>query len=245
MKKKGLRIHKMDDWKQFRIGLYQRFIWNAERGDFDGRKMAYRVLDNNWGIYESKKTYEDGVAYNDGTWMIFSTSRTYRSKDQLLYKDKVFCKDKNQLITDLYSYILFLRKIGVDEVYEMYYYAISFLTKYLRFVDKVFDCTRENQLKIGELCQAACKKEPDEIDCASRKDTRKFAFDPDMTRKMRQADIVRWQNKIEKRMKDELIKKWYEPRLSLRDNIKLFKDNGINDVSLARLHQWVKEYIKE
>jgi hypothetical protein len=46
-------------------------------------------------------------------------------------------------------------------------------------------------------------------------------------------------------MKDELIKKWYEPRLSLRDNIKMFKDNGINDVSLARLHQWVKEYIKE
>lgn len=245
MTKKGLQIHKMDDWKQFRLSLYQRFIWNAEHGGFDERKMAYRILDNKWGIYESRKTYKDGVAFNDGNWMVFTTSRVYKDKDKTIYKDKVFCKDKNQVVADLYSYILFLRKIGVDEVYEMYFYAIAFLTKYIRFVDKVFNCTTENQMKIGELCQAASKKTPDEIDCASRKDTRRFAFDPDITRKMIPADIVRWQNKIEKRMKDELIKKWYEPRLSLRNNIKMFKDNGINDVSLARLHQWVKEYIKE
>jgi len=235
----------MDDWKRYRVDLYGRLIRSGEIGGLDARGIAYRVQENNWGIYESMKKYDNGVAYNDGSWLIFSTSRTYKHGDKELYKDKVFCKDKSQVIVDLYSYILFLRRIGIDVVYEMNYYAVAFLTKYLRFLDRVFDCTRENQMKIGELCQAACKKELDEIDCASRKDTRKFAFDPDMTRKMRQADIVRWQNKIEKRMKDELIKKWYEPRLSLRDNIKMFKDNGINDVSLARLHQWVKEYIKE
>ena len=244
MKKKGLRIHKMEDWKQFRLSLYQRFIWNAEHGGFDERKMAYRILDNKWGIYESRKTYEDGVAYNDGSWMIFTTSRVYKDKDKTIYKDKVFCKDKDQVIADLYSYILFLRKIGVEEVYEMYFYAIAFLTKYIRFVDKVFNCTKENQMKIGELCQAACKKEPDEIDCESRKDTRKFAFDPDITRKMIPADIVRWQNRIEKQITDEQIKKWYNPKLSVRKNVIELKLQGL-EISVGRMYQWIKEYIKD
>ena len=244
MKKKGLRIHKMEDWKQFRLSLYQRFIWNAEHGGFDERKMAYRILDNKWGIYESRKTYEDGVAYNDGSWMIFTTSRVYKDKDKTIYKDKVFCKDKDQVIADLYSYILFLRKIGVEEVYEMYFYAIAFLTKYIRFVDKVFNCTKENQMKIGKLCQAACKKEPDEIDCESRKDTRKFAFDPDITRKMIPADIVRWQNRIEKQITDEQIKKWYNPKLSVRKNVIELKLQGL-EISVGRMYQWIKEYIKD
>ena len=244
MTKKGLRIHKMDDWKQFRLSLYQRFIWNAEYGGFDEKKMAYRILHNKWGIYESRKTYEDGVAYNDGSWMIFTTSRVYKDKNKTIYKDKVFCKDKNQVIADLYSYILFLRKIGVDEVYEMYFYAIAFLTKHIRFVDKVFNCTKENQMKIGELCKAVCKKELDEIDCASRKDPRKFAFDPDITRKMIPADIVRWQNRIEKQITDEQIKKWYNPKLSVRKNVIELKLQGL-EISVGRMYQWIKDYIKD
>ena len=244
MQKKGLKIHKMDDWERLRASLYQNFVRDAEHGGIDESKIAYRVVRNKWGIYESKKTYEDGVAYNDGSWMIFSTSRVYKDKDQTLYKDKVFCKDKDQIITDLYSYILFLRKIGIDAAFEIYYYAISFLTKYLRFVDKVFNCTRENQQKVGELCQAACKKEPDEIDCESRKDTRRFAFDPDMTRKMKQADIVRWQNRTEKEITDKQIKTWYNPGLSVRKNVVELKQHGI-EISVGRMYQWIKEYVKD
>ena len=233
----------MDDWKQYRITLYERFIRNGETGGLDAREIAFRVQENKWGLYESQKTYENGVAYNDGSWMIFSTSRVYKEKDKTLYKDKVFCKDKNQVIADLYSYILFLRKIGVDVAYEMNYYAVAFLTKYLRFLDKVFDCTRQNQIKIGELCQAACSKEPGEIDFESRKDTRWFAFDPDITMKMKQADIVRWQNKIEKQIKDEQIKLWYNPGLSVRKNVAEMKRHGIK-ISDGRLQQWINEYIK-
>lgn len=242
-KKNGLKIHKMDDWKRYRIDLYARLIRGTITGDLDGRKIAYRVQENNWGIYESLKTFEDGVAYNDGSWMIFSTSRVYKDNDKTIYKDKVFCTDKNQIIADLYSYILFLRKIGIDVVYEMNYYAVAFLTKYLRFLDKVFDCTRENQMKIGELCQAASKKTPDEIDCASRKDTRRFAFDPEITRKMIPTDVVRWQNRIEKQITDEQIKKWYNPKLSVRKNVIELKLQGI-EISVGRMYQWIKEYVK-
>lgn len=243
MKKKGLKIHKMDDWQGYRVDLYARLIKSGSTGGLEDRKIAHRVQENKWGIYESPKTYKDGVAYNDGSWMIFSTSRVYKEKDKTLYKDKVFCKDKNQVITDLYSYILFLRKIGVDVVYEMNYYAVAFLTKYLRFLDKVFECTKENQIKIGELCQAAYNKEPDEIDCESRKDTRGFAFDPDIARKMRPADIIRWQNKVEKQITDEQIEKWYNPKLSVRKNVIELKLHSI-EISVGRLQQWINEYIK-
>ena len=126
----------------------------------------------------------------------------------------------------------------------MNYYAVAFLTKYLRFLDKVFDCSKENQIKIGELCQAAYNKKPDEIDCESRKDTRGFAFDPDIARKMRPADIIRWQNKVEKQITDEQIEKWYNPKLSVRKNVIELKLHGV-EISVGRVYQWIKEYIKE
>ena len=243
--KKNYKIHKMDDWERYRWDLYGRIIQRIQTGDFDSRRIAYRVYENKSGVFETPKTYnDDGVAYNDGDWLIFNTSRTYKQNDTVVYKDKVFCKDKSQVITDLYSYILFLRKVGIDVVYEMNYYAVAFLVKYLRFYDKVFDCTPENQKKIGELCQAVNKKKPEEIDCESRKDTRQFAFDPEMTHKMTPSEIIKWQNKIEKQITDEQIKKWYDPKPSLRDNLKILKEHGVKIRSVGRLHQWVKEYIK-
>ena len=232
--------------------MYGRLILGGQNGGFDERAIAYRVQDNPAGIYETPKSYNDGVAYNDGSWLIFNTSRTIKHNDRVMYKDKVFCRDKSQVIDDLYSYALFLRKIGIEVVYEMNYYAIAFLTKYLRFYDGVFDCTTDNKKKIGEICRSAFNKEPEEIDCSTRIDSRKFALDPDviermtrgMTRKQATAEKTRFQKKIMKRMKDELIRKWYNPLLSERENIKVFKSNGIEDVSLSRLHQWIKEYIK-
>lgn len=250
--KKGLKIHKMDDWKRFRIDIYSRLILGGQNDGFQEREIAYRVQRYSWGIYETLKAYEDGVAYNDGTWLIYNTSRMQRKEDKVVYKDKVFCKDKQQVINDLYNYVLFLRKIGIEVVYEMTYYAVAFLTKYLRFYDNVFDCTMENRKKVGELCWAAFNKEPYEIDCNSRIDSRKFALDPvmigrmtrGMTRSQATAAVTRFQKKVQKQMKDALIERWYNPRLSERENIKVFRENGIEDISLGRLHQWIKEHIK-
>lgn len=250
--KKGYKIHKMDDWKRYRIDIYGRLLQGLQNGDFQEREIAVRVKDNPWGVYETLKVYAGGVAYNDGSWLIYNTSRTQRMDGKDVFKDKVFCKNKQQVIDDLYSYVLFLRKIGIEVVYEMNYYAVAFLTKYLRFYDKVFDCTPENRKKVGELCQAVFNKEPGDIDCSTRIDSRRFALDPYMiarlkrglTRKQATAEITRLQKKIQKQMKDELIRKWYNPKLSERKNIEVFRENGIEDVSLGRLHQWIKEYIK-
>ena len=242
----------MDDWKRYRLDMYRRFSNDVNRG-FQEREIAYRALANYMGVYETPKSYnDDGVAYNDGTWLIYNTSRMQRYDDKVVYKDKVFCRDKNQIIEDLYSYVLFLRKIGIEVVYEMNYYAVAFLTKYLRFYDKVFDCTMENKKKVGELCQAVLKKVPEEIDCSTRIDSRQFAIDPFVirkltkgkTRKQATAEITKFQKRIQKQMKDDLIKKWYDPQLSVRQNKKVFMSNGV-EISVGRLYQWIKEYVKE
>ena len=242
----------MDDWKKYRVEMYGRLILGSQNGGFDERKIAYRVQDNPSGIYETPKSYNDGVAFNDGSWLIYNTSRMIKKGDKALYKDKVFCWDKGQVVNSLYSYVLFLRKIGIEVVYEMNYYAVAFLTKYLRFYDGVFDCTMDNKKKVGELCRSALNKEPEEIDCGTRIDFRKFALDPNMIERMKRGkpkkqaigDTTRFQKRKQKQMTDDLIRKWYNPRLSRRENIKEFKANGIEDVSLSRLQQWINEYIK-
>lgn len=248
-----MKIHKMDDWKRYRVELYGRLITGGQNGGFDARKIAYRVQDNPAGIYETPKSYnEDGVAYNDGSWLIYNTSRIIKKGGNLLYKEKVFCKDKSQVVDDLYSYVLFLRKIGIEVAYEMNYYAVAFLTKYLRFYDGVFNCSMDNKKKVGELCRSAINKEPEEIDCITRLDPREFALDPDMikrikkgkTKKQAIGDTTRFQKKIKKQQKDDLIREWYNPCLSVRENIKYFKNNGINKVSQSRLQQWITEYVK-
>lgn len=241
---KGPRMHKMDDWERYRRSRYESIIQAGQSGGLEEKKIALRIIANQAGIYETLKAYDvDGVAYNDGSWIIYTTSRMVRHGDQAVYKDKVFCWDKNQVIDDLYSYILFLRKVGIDVVYEMNYYAVAFLVKYLRFYNGVFDCTWDNQRRIGELCRSAVNKAPEEIDCASRKDSREFAFDPDVTRKMSQAVIITWQKSIRKQMKDAKIRKWYDPKLSVRKNLEIMNEHKV-DVSLGRLQQWIQENIR-
>ena len=233
----------MNDWQQYRRSRYESIIQAAQSGGLEERRIAHRILDNKAGIYETQKSYENGVAYNDGSWLIYTTSRMGRQGNQVAYKEKVFCVDKNQVIDDLYSYILFLRKVGIEVVYEMNYYAVAFLVKYLRFYDGVFNCTLENQRRIGDLCRSAMNKDPEEIDCTSRKDSREFAFDPDETRKMEQSEIITWQKRIRKQMTDDEIKKWYNPELSVRKNLKILLRHGV-DISQGRLHQWIKENIQ-
>ena len=241
---KGPRIHKMDNWERYRRSRYESIIQAGQSGGLEEKRIAFRIIANKAGIYETLKAYDvDGVAYNDGSWLIYNTSRMDRQGNRVVYKDKVFCVNKSQVIDDLYSYILFLRKVGIDVVYEMNYYAVTFVVKYLRFYNGVFDCTWDNQRRIGELCRSAVNKAPEEIDCASRKDSREFAFDPDVTRKMSQADIITWQKSIRKQMKDAKIRKWYDPKLSVRKNLEIMNEHKV-DVSLGRLQQWIQENIR-
>ena len=43
MKKKGLKIQKMDDWKGYRVDLYARLIKSGSTGGLEERKIAQRV----------------------------------------------------------------------------------------------------------------------------------------------------------------------------------------------------------
>lgn len=250
-KKKRLAIHKMDDWMQYRVRCYKTIINRAQDG-FQDRMVAQRVQANKWGVYQTPKIYENGYAKNDGSWLVFNTSRVCKDKDTTVYKDKVFCKDRNQVIDDLYGYILFLRKVGVDVVFEMNYYAVAFLSKYIRFYDKVFDCTAENQKKIGELCRSAFDKAPEDIDCSTRIDPRRFVLDPyeiehitkGMTKRDATAMTTKFQKEVQKRITDEMIEKLYDPDLSVRKNVSALKNSGV-DVSVGRLYQWIKENTKE
>ena len=58
------------------------------------------------------------------------------------------------------------------------------------------------------------------------------------------AEIVRWQNRIEKQITDEQIKKWYNPKLSVRKNVIELKLQGL-EISVGRMYQWIKDYIKD
>jgi len=249
--KKGLKIHKMDDWQRYKSARYERIIQSAQSGGLEERRIAFRIIENKAGIYETQKIYENGVAYNDGGWLLYNTSRKCKRADKVVYEDKVFCTSKSQLIEDLYSYVLFLRKVGIDVVYEMNYYAVAFLVKYLRFYDGMFDCTAENQRKIGELCRSALNKEPEEIDCDSRKDPRRFSLDPEtiasMTKGKSRSEaagiITGLQKSVQKQMTDEMIEKWYQPSLSVRKNVEALKKHGI-EISVGRMYQWIKEHAK-
>lgn len=242
----------MDDWQRYKSARYDSIISHAQSAGFEFKQIAWRIIDNKTGIYETRKTYENGIAYNDGSWLIYNTSRRCKHADKVIYKDKIFCSSKSQLIEDLYSYVLFLRKIGIDVMYEMHYYAIAFLVKYLRFYDGMFNCTADNQRKIGELCQSAMNKEPEEIDCDTRKDARQFAIDPDMIDRMTKgmnkaqatAEVTKLQKRILKKRTDNLIEKWYQPELSIRKNVEALKAHGV-EVSVGRVHQWIKEHAKD
>lgn len=239
----------MNDWQRFLSARYERIVQSAQSGGFEARWIALRIIGNKEGIYETLKTYENGVAYNDGGWLLYNTSRRCKLADKVIYQDKVLCTSKSQLIEDLYSYVLFLRKVGINEVYEMYYYALAFLVKYLRFYEGMFNCTADNQKKIGELCLSAINKEPEEIDCETRKDPRRFALDPDMIARLTKGKsrsdavgiVTRLQKSVQKQMTDDLIGKWYQPSLSVRKNIEVLKEHGI-EISVGRMHQWIKEH---
>ena len=75
-------------------------------------KNKCRIQQNVYGLYESPKVYDEkGIAYNDGTWLIYNTCRIKGGK----FRGRLFCGTKKQLLEYLYGYMCFLKKVGVDE----------------------------------------------------------------------------------------------------------------------------------
>lgn len=221
------------DWIKRRQRLYYNLLSDPAYPD----KYKRRVRGNPYGMYETPKVYnENGVAFNDGSWLIYNTCRVTDNK----FRGKVFCLTKKQLLEYLYGYMCFLKKVGVEERDEMIYHSICYLIYKLTYRKGLFKDTKKNIEKLKELATTVLKKDITEINC-SRIDRRKYCLDPEIKKTMTTAQKTRMQKKVQKQMKDEYIEKWHNPKLSVRENVKYFKKNNIS-ISKARLEIYLREH---
>ena len=202
-------------------------------------KNKCRIQQNVYGLYESPKVYDEkGIAYNDGTWLIYNTCRIKGGK----FRGRLFCGTKKQLLEYLYGYMCFLKKVGVDERDEMIYYSIGYIINKLTYRKGLFPDSKQNMEKLKELAKSVLKKEIEEVTCA-RADKRNSCLDPKIKKSMTTAQKTSIQKKAQKQQKDDLIKQWYDPGKSVRGNVKYFKENNI-PVSKARLEIYLREHKK-
>ena len=202
-------------------------------------KNKCRIQQNVYGLYESPKVYDEkGIAYNDGTWLIYNTCRIKGGK----FRGRLFCGTKKQLLEYLYGYMCFLKKVGADERDEMIYYSIGYIINKLTYRKGLFPDSKQNMEKLKELAKSVLKKEIEEVTCA-RADKRNSCLDPKIKKSMTTAQKTSIQKKAQKQQKDDLIKQWYDPGKSVRGNVKYFKENNI-PVSKARLEIYLREHKK-
>ena len=224
------------DFKKDWIKRRQRLYYNLLSDPSYPVKYKSRVQANPFGLYETPKVYdENGVAYNDGTWLVYNTCRVSNAK----FRGKIFCKNKQQLLEYLYGYMCFLKKVGVEERDEMIYHAICYIIYKLTYRKGLFRDTNASIEKLKELATSVIKKDVEDIKC-SRVDKRKCCLDPKIKKTMTTGQKTSLQKKAQKQMKDELIEKWYDPGLSIRENVKYFKKNNI-PISKARLEIYLRE----
>jgi ribosomal protein L20A (L18A) len=225
------------DFKKDWIKRRQRLYLNLLADPAYPNKYKSRVRANPFGLYETPKVYnENGVSFNDGTWLIYNTCRITDKK----FRGKVFCLTKKQLLEYLYGYMCFLKKVGVEERDEMIYHAICYLIYKLTYRKGLFKDTKANIEILKALATSVIKKDIDDIKC-SRIDRRKYCLDPKMKKVMTTSQKTSFQKKVQKQKKDELIEKWYDPGLSVRGNVKYFKKNNI-PISKARLEIYLREH---
>lgn len=217
-----MELDKKDRWRSFREEIYKHFFPETLRaGDVLNRMHRY-----NGAIYETPKTYVDGVAYNDGSWVKY------------VHNDKKFCKDKEEVAHFLYGYVCFLLKTGIDDVDELWYFSVCFLIERLEYKKGLFGCSFENKGKIQEVIQKVVSRKPDAK--TAIKDDREFCLDPSEIKGMSIGEKTSLQKRIQKKLTDERIAKSYDRQLSVRENAKMFKEKGL-DISPSRLQQWIKE----
>ena len=206
-------------WKCFRDDLYDRII----DGRFSTDDMIERVKAYKDGLYETPKVYEDGYAVNDGSWVKY------------YYNGRFRCKNKEEIGRYIYGYVCFLIKAGIDDLDEFWYYSICFLIDRLEYRDGLFGCSLENKNRIESTILKALKNRPQEV-WTAKKDERKYCLDPSVKKGKTVGEKTHLQKKKDKEITDARIAERYDPSLkSIRTNA------AICEVSIGRLHQWLKE----
>ena len=205
-------------WKVFRMELFE---IATRRLSYSEKKAYYR------GLYESPKTYVDGVAQNDGSWVKY------------VHNGKLWCSNKEEIGRYLYGYVCFLLKADVDDYDWIWYYSICFLIDVLEYRKGQFGCSMENKERIQFIIHKVLNTPPTDIKTA-KKDEREFCIDPMLIKGMTVAEKTRLQKKIQKELTDARIAELYDQDLSIRKNVERFNEKGLQ-ISPSRLHQWLKE----
>ena len=206
-------------WKCFRDDLYDRIIG----GRFSTDDMIERVKAYKDGLYETPKVYEDGYAVNDGSWVKY------------YYNGRFRCKNKEEIGRYIYGYVCFLIKAGIDDLDEFWYYSLCFLIERLEYREGLFGCSFENKDRIESTIRKAREKRPQEV-WTAKIDERKYCLDPSVKKGKTVGEKTHLQKKKDKAITDARIAERYDPSL---DSIR--KNAAICEVSIGRLHQWLKE----
>ena len=213
------------EWVGKRKDLYRRILTSPTMPG----ESQQRVYDHPRGIWETPKTFVDGYAYNDGTWLIYNTCRMKGSK----FHSKVLCRTKKDVVEQLYSYMCFLKKVGVSHPLEMGYFAVCLIIWKLTFHKGMF---RPNSFNLRKIEQLAVTVLRNDVTC-DRVDTRKYCMDPRLKRGKRRGQVVGLQRKKDKEMTWKRIEDLYDPSLTNQQNLDKMRDNGL-EISESTLHRW-------
>ena len=213
------------EWVYKRKDLYRRILTSPTMH----AAIKQRVSKYPRGIWETPKTYVDGYAYNDGTWLIYNTCRMKGSK----FHSKVLCKTKKEVLEQLYSYLCFLKKIGITNTLEMGYFAVCHIIWKLTFPKGMFKPSIANLRKIEGL-EATVQR--NDVTC-DRIDPRHYCMDPKLKYRKKKGQVVGLQRKKDKEMRWKRIEELYDPALTNQQNLDKMKDNGL-DISESTLQRW-------
>ena len=207
-------------WKKLREESFRMVTWGLSDEE---KKDYYR------GVYETPKTYVNGYAINDGTWVRY------------IHTGKLWCKNKEEVLRYMYGYVCFLLKAGKYDSLELFHYCLCFLIDMLEYKKGLFGCSMENRANIDLIIGKVCQKNPADVKTA-KIDKRRFCLDPKMKKGKTVAEKTSLQKKKDKAMTDARIAELRDPQKekSVRDGARIITERGF-PVSYSRYQQWLKE----
>lgn len=241
--KKRFEIDKKDDWYCNRWMFYSAAI-NDKTISIEDREFCERMEGK--VIYESPKTYVDGIAYNDGSWVIYETFRTNKG-GKLIGNFRI--KDLNDLIRRLYGYMVFLKLAGISNKKMLVYFTVVFFDR-LVYQKGMFDCNWKNKDILNKLADRVLCKSNDELTKGWTRgkdknkkgcwDDRKFCLD---TSGMSKSEVSKKRNEVlgKKQKLDDQIEELYEDGKSIKEMLDILHRNGVK-IGKSRYCLWLKEH---
>lgn len=217
------------EWVNKRKELYRRIMTSKDLPDICKKRVSAYPK----GLWETPKTFVDGYAYNDGTWLRYNTFRVKGGK----LHNKVYCKTKKDVIEQLYSYMCFLKKIGIYCPMEIWYYATCHIIWKLTFQKDMFKPNNTNLDKIEILAKTVQRND---VIC-ERRDTRQYCMDPKLKKGKTTSQVVGLQRKKDKEVRWKKMAELYDPTLTNKENLDKMRVNGL-DISESTLHRWKRGY---